>query len=274
LTMIRLRYSSILGLVVFSALVLALVAPVAAQQSGMIVNASRVNLRSGPGAGFPSLAQLEFGQLVTPISRNSDGSWVQVQLIGGLTGWVNARYLQSSIAVGSLPVTQQTGSINAAVTSSFLNVRSGPGANFPIVGRLAYGAALNLVGRNTESSWAQVSVPGGVQGWVSTRYIAASVLIDSLPVTSNTGVSSGFPQPVPSGGQTGTVTSRGLSVRYGPGLGYGRFTIARQGEGVSLIGRNGDGTWLLVQLANGLTGWVNSGFIFTSFPIFSLEVRG
>ncbi len=272
--MIRLRYSHLFGLVVLAALLLALIAPVAAQQSGMIVNASRVNLRSGPGAGFPSLAQLEFGMLVTPISRNSDGSWVQIQLIGGLTGWVNARYLQSSIAIGSLPVTQQTGSINAAVTSSFLNIRSGPGANFPIVGRLAHGAALNLVGRNAESSWAQMSVPGGVQGWVSTRYIAASVLIDSLPVTSNTGVSAGFPQAVPTGGATGTITSRGLSVRYGPGLGYGRFAIVRQGEGVSLIGRSGDGTWLLVQLANGLTGWVHAGFVLTSFPIGTLEVRG
>ena len=269
-------HSHIFLWVVFTLFLLSLVAPVAAQQSGMIVNASRVNLRSGPGAGFPSLAQLEFGQLVTPISRNADGSWVQVQLIGGLTGWVNARYLQSSIPIGSLPVTQQTGSINAVVTSTFLNVRSGPGGNFAIVGRLANGAALNLVGRNAESSWAQASVPGGVQGWVSTRYIRVSVLISSLPVTSGTAVfSPSFPQPVPPpGGQTGIVTSFGLSVRYGPGLGYSRFDILRQGEGVSLIGRNANSTWLLVQLANGLTGWVNAGFILTSFPIGTLEIRG
>lgn len=260
--------------IAFLSLLLALVVPVLAQQSGMIVNASRVNLRSGPGAGFSAVAQLEFGQLVTPLSRNADGSWVQVQLIGGLTGWVNARYLQSDVPISSLPVTQQTGSLNAVVTASFLNVRSGPGANFPIVGRLANGVGMNLVGRNAESSWAQMSVPGGVQGWVSTRYIAASALLDSLPVTSNTGVSPDFPQPVPSGGTTGIVTSRGLSVRYGPGLGYGRFAILRQGEGVSLIGRSGDGTWLLVQLANGLTGWVNAGFVQTSFPIAGLEVRG
>jgi uncharacterized protein YraI len=255
------------------ALLLALVAPAFAQQSGMIVNASRVNLRSGPGAGFPVVSQMEFGQLVTPLSGNADGSWVQVQLTSGLTGWVNARYLQSSIPISSLPVTQQTGSQNAVVTSSFLNVRGGPGANFPIVARLSNGAALNLVGRNAESSWAQVTIPGGAQGWVSTRYIAPSVMIGNLPVTSNTGVSPDFPQPIPSGGQTGTVTSQGLSVRYGPGVGYGRFAILRQGEGVSLIGRNGDSTWLLVQLANGLTGWVNSGFILTSFPIGNLVVR-
>jgi uncharacterized protein YraI len=272
--MTRTRIITALILLSFMALLLALVAPAFAQQSGMIVNASRVNLRSGPGAGFAVLAQMEFGQLVTPLSRNADGSWVQIQLIGGLTGWVNARYLQSSIPVTSLPVTQQTGSLNAVVTASFLNVRGGPGANFPILTRLSNGAALNLVGRNAESSWAQVAIPGGAQGWVSTRYIAASVLIDNLPVTSNTGVSSNFPQPVPSGGQTGTVTSRGLSVRYGPGLGFGRFAILRQGEGVSLIGRSGDGRWLLVQLASGLTGWVNAGFILTSYPIGELVVRG
>jgi uncharacterized protein YraI len=269
------RLLTLLVLVSSIVLLLALVVPALAQQSGMIVNASRVNLRSGPGAGFAVVAQMEFGQLVTPLSRNADGSWVQIQLIGGLTGWVNARYLQSSIAIGSLPVTQATGSFSAVVTSSFLNVRGGPGANFPIVGRLANGAALNLVGRNAESSWAQISIPGGVQGWVSTRYIAASVLIDSLPVTSNTGVSPDFPQPVPpQGGQTGVVTSFGLSVRFGPGLAYGRFDILRQGEGVSLIGRSGDSRWLLVQLANGLTGWVSSSFILTSFPIGNLEVRG
>lgn len=261
-------------LILLVMLVLSAAASVSAQQSSMIVNASRVNLRSGPGAGFPMVAQLEFGHLVTPISRNADGSWVEVQLINGVTGWVNARYVQSSVPIGSLPVTQQTGSLNAAVNTAFLNVRTGPGANFPVVTRLSFGAALNLVGRNADSSWAQVSVPGVAEGWVSTRYIAASVLIDSLPVTSNTGIFPTFPQPVPpQGGPTGIVTSMGLSVRFGPGLNFGRFEILRQGEGVSLLGRNGNSTWLLVQLANGLTGWVNSSYILTSYPIANLVVR-
>ena len=259
---------------VFGVLLSSAALPVFAQETGYIVNASRVNLRSGPGAGYPVVTVLATGQQFTLLSRNVDGSWVQAQLITGLTGWVNARFVATSTSVPNLAVSQSTGRYNATVGAHFLNVRGGPGANFEIVGKLVRGQGMDLVGRNLDSTWAQIQMPGGASGWVSARYIAASVRVDTLPLTSSTGILPTLPQPQSGTGQTGVVTAFGLNIRFGPGIGYHRFDGLAQGESVSLIGRNAAGNWLLVQQANGTTGWVNSGFISTAFPIFSLDIRG
>lgn len=248
--------------------------PALAQETGYIVNASRVNLRSGPGAGYPAVTILATGQHFTLLSRNTDGSWVQVQLITGLSGWVNARYVSTVAQVSSLGVSQSTGRYNATVSAHFLNVRTGPGANFEIAGKLVQGQGMDLIGRNLDSTWTQIQVPGGVGGWVSARYIAPSVAINNLPVTSSTGILATLPQPQSGSGKTGIVSATGLNVRFGPGLGYRYFDRLAQGDSVSLIGRNATGNWLLVQQANGTTGWVHSGFITTGFPIFDLDVRG
>jgi uncharacterized protein YgiM (DUF1202 family) len=261
-------------MVLFGLLLLSAALPAFAQESGFIVSASRVNLRSGPGAGYPVVTVLATGQQFTLLSRNVDGSWVQAQLITGVTGWVNARFVSTAAAVPTLGVSQNTGRNNATVWAHFLNVRSGPGANFEIVGKLNQGQGMDLLGRNLDSTWAQIQVPGGVNGWISARYIASSVRIDNLPVTSNTGILPTLPQPQSGSGKTGIVTAIGLNVRFGPGLGYRYFDRLAQGESVSLIGRNAAGNWLLVQQANGSTGWINSGFVSTGFPIFSLDIRG
>lgn len=262
-------------LLVVALLMLAVVAPAAAQSNATIVNASRLNLRSGPGAGYGVITVLSRGQQVNLLSSNADGSWFQVQTTSGLVGWVNSHYVSANVPGIILNVSQPTTSTNAVVTTPFLNVRGGPGANFPDLGNLAQGQGVDLIGRNADNSWVQINVPGGIQGgWVSSRYISASVPIGWLPLTSNTGISPTYPQPVPTWGATGIVTAPNLNVRYGPGVWFSPFTRLSAGEGVSLVGRNANASWLLVQLANGTTGWVSSGFIRTSHPIWSLEVRG
>jgi uncharacterized protein YraI len=269
---LRLRYV-VVGFLLF-VLAGALAAPALAQTPAFITNASRVNMRTGPGAGFPVVAILARGQQVTLIGSNADSSWLQLRLVSGAAGWVNARYVGLYDQGGGVPITQPTGRLNAVVSTPLLNVRTGPGANFAIVAKLPRGTAMNLIGRNADSSWLQMSIPGGAAGWVSSRYVSASVYIPGLPVTSDTGTTPGFPPPVSGGGQTGVVTASGLNVRYGPGVNFGLFERVRGGETVSLVGRNAAGNWLLVQLANGLSGWVNAGFVRTSYPIASLPIRG
>lgn len=263
-----------MALVLLGAVFLVLVAPVAAQGNATIVNASRVNLRSGPGAGFPVVTVLARGQQLTLLGANADASWYQVQTTFGHIGWVNARYISGNYPGIAVPQTAPTGIQSAVVTADFLNLRAGPGANFPDLGTLSRGQTLNLVGRNADNSWVQVNIPGGVQGgWISARYISAGLPVSYLPLASNTGVSPAYPQPVPGWGQVGIVTAPRLNVRYGPGAWYGAFARLSQGEGVSLIGRDAFGAWLLVQLANGNTGWVSSGFITSGFPFQQLPVR-
>ena len=56
------------------------------------------------------------------------------------------------------------------VTVEALNVRSGPGAEHPVTGRVQQGDVLELVGRTP--GWFAVKTPDGLYGWVMDKYTA------------------------------------------------------------------------------------------------------
>jgi uncharacterized protein YraI len=62
------------------------------QQYDAMVNASSLNVRSGPGVQYRPIAVVHGGTGVYVISRNANG-WVQIQIPGSVTGWVNGSYL-------------------------------------------------------------------------------------------------------------------------------------------------------------------------------------
>lgn len=68
------------------------------------VNTGAANVRSGPGLTYASVAVVYQGQLVTLLGRNSDSSWLKVQLTAGQQGWINTSLLQMTVAVSGLPV--------------------------------------------------------------------------------------------------------------------------------------------------------------------------
>jgi uncharacterized protein YraI len=69
------------------------------------------------------------------------------------------------------------------VLAEALNVRSGPGVNYPAVGLLARGDQATLVGHHAASGWWQVDLPDGSTGWVSggAAYVAVSGDTTDLP---------------------------------------------------------------------------------------------
>lgn len=57
-----------------------------------------------------------------------------------------------------------------------VNVRSGPGTNFPVLGVAPFGAEGEIIGRSADSAWWVVAIPSapGGSGWVSADFVAAS----------------------------------------------------------------------------------------------------
>jgi uncharacterized protein YgiM (DUF1202 family) len=240
--------------------------------TGTIVNASVLNVRSGPGVGFGAVARLNRGAVVTLIGRNADATWAQVQLAAGIQGWLNAHYLAPSVPVANLPVTFGTTVSNGVVAATFLNVRSGPSAGFGVVGTLGQGEAVNLIARTEDSTWVQVQLSSGVQGWVNASWLISNIRVWTLPVA---GDSSGVPTAPPpaNASPTGVITAYRLNVRGGPGTAYGIVTQVAQGQSVSLIGRTAYTDWLLIQAPNGFTGWINSNYVLSSTVFGTLPVR-
>jgi nucleoid-associated protein YgaU len=80
------------------------------------------------------------------------------------------------------------------------------------------------------------------------------------------------PVPAPAGPPVGTVNTAGLNVLSGPDYNFSLIEVAFQGWQVTLIARNGPGTWLKVQTPTTKIGWVEVSHITTSYPIASLPI--
>lgn len=264
-----------------------------AQVTDAYVNVPLVNMRVAPDANSQLISTLAQGTTMRLIARDGQGLWVQAVLPGGTSGWINAAYLAIFINIYTLPIGIPTDTyypptpiptliptplptlLSAIVSTGAQNVRSGPGANFSIVGRLVRNDQVSLSGRNADATWVQVTTASGLTGWMSRRYLApAGGTVLGLPVVSSTGISEGFVQPVPTGGSAAIVNAATLNVRTGPGTQYRTFTRVSQGEGVNLAGRNIRGDWLLIQMVDGRTGWVSGAYLTTSFPTQNLPIKG
>jgi hypothetical protein len=78
-----------------------------------------------------------------------------------------------------------------AVALGALNVRSGPGTVYPIVEALDAGEEAEIVGRNAQADWWQVSDAAGRVGWVFGELVAATGDVGSVSVAAN------IPEPPP-----------------------------------------------------------------------------
>lgn len=113
-----------------------------------------------------------------------------------------------SAAGTAAPAAQCTPS---AITTASVNMRSGPGTNFPIITVLPANAFLAVTGRNSDSSWFQV-VFNGQQGWVSASYLTTTC-VQSVPVIGSTAPA---PTPTPQPPQGNTIfTSNATTINFG-----------------------------------------------------------
>lgn len=244
-----------------------------------VVNTGALNIRSGPGVQYPVIDAVYFGDTVILVGRNADSTWVNIQTADLVRGWVNARYITPSQPISILPVLNTGVSTptplppgvatavplptgipaptvipnTAVINTGNLNVRSGPGVGYARVTSVSSGNYVSLLGRNLDSSWANIATSAGAQGWVNSRYLTTSTSVASLPVTSQTG--------------TGHVATGNLNIRTTPGASSPVLTVASYGAALTLLGRTSDNTWLMVRPIDGKEGWANAAFITTAMNI-------
>jgi len=86
-------------------------------------------------------------------------------------------------AVPATPPPPPPASVAQLSTTANLNVRSGPGVGYDILGVLLLGQQAEIIGRNTDATWWQIKFAGAKQGygWVSAQYAQASN-IGNVPV--------------------------------------------------------------------------------------------
>lgn len=69
------------------------------------------------------------------------------------------------------------------VAANVVNVRGGPGTNYPVITQLPANLAVTVVGRNNQGSWWQIQGPDDSTGWVAGSVVQASN-VDNVPVVA------------------------------------------------------------------------------------------
>lgn len=77
------------------------------------------------------------------------------------------------------------------VASSALNVRSGPGTDYPIIAALQQGEIANITGKNTNGDWWEIALANGQTGWVF------GSLVTTAGDTTGVAVAANIPAPPP-----------------------------------------------------------------------------
>jgi hypothetical protein len=99
--------------------------------------------------------------------------------------WVTLLLVLSVAGITLVPSVAAQGEevSHLSVVTQALNVRSGPGISYPVVGLLTRGEEVPVIGRHSPSGWWQVQWADGQSGWVSGRpaYVEVSGDTSALP---------------------------------------------------------------------------------------------
>lgn len=145
-----------------------------------VVNAYRLNVRSGAGPGYEVIAQASQGDVLPIVGRDSAGAWLQVRLADGSLGWVSAYYTTELTDIARVPVEAAYQGV-ALVMTGAVNIRKGPGSLYERVVVAYQGQYLTLLGRIPDSTWLKVAVDGE-EGWVDASFIRTQYPVETLPV--------------------------------------------------------------------------------------------
>ena len=156
------------------------------------IKATPVNIRSGAGANYKTIARARKGDLFRVVSKEKDSAgneWYQVSLDDGKTGWVkgslcnpvngdtNAETTAKSTTTKSTTTKSTTAKSttksatgkSVEISVSPVNIRSGPGMGYSIIERTARGETFGLISikKNRDGKeWCKISLGGDKTGWI------------------------------------------------------------------------------------------------------------
>ena len=192
--------------------------PTTSTKTMYVTPSAGLNVRTGAGISYRKIKALPKGTKVTVYEEKN--GWARI----GDGQWVSAQYLSSNSNSSSGSSKKKTMYVKA---NGGLNVRSGAGTNYKIVGGLKNGSKVTVY--EESNGWSRI----GNKQWVSSQYLTSSKQSSTTTKTVN--------------------AKSGLNVRSGKGtnykiikaLPYGtKVTVYETSNGWSRIGK---GQWVSAQ---------------------------
>lgn len=236
------------GIAVTSSVLLATAVSGVAQASEIVVvNVDALNLRSGPGTGYGKVGQALRGMRLEVLQRQGD--WVKVKTPSGQVAWV-AGWLVTAPGATPPPIAPPqapsfedlSGQLaTASPKSGSLNVRSGPGTTFAVMGQVQASRAYPALGK--QGDWIKVTLPDGRAGWIAGW-------LSNLKVLSLRDFT------VSDGSKAVVALARSVPVRRLPRADFDGIVDVSAGSRMNYITTQ-DG-WHRVQTSSGVVGWVDA----------------
>lgn len=258
-------------------------------------------VRTGPSDQYPALGVAQAGAKGLVIGRSQDGLYwvvrIDPSLVSSGFGWVRTAFTQDknvkdvpAIEAPPLPPTASVPTPPAGtptgVALTALNVRSGPGTNYPILAVAPAGTVGEITGRSADNQWWQVRVANTISpdgfAWVSAGFVSATNVSNVPVVSPSTSAPSATPgapvSPVTtptrtsapgSGGNYGEVkigvTTEPVNMRAGPGNQYDSYGMIGAGTTGTIIDQNSNGTWYAFKVPTSIAadgkGWVSASYV-------------
>ncbi len=117
------------------------------------IDGEKVQLRTGPGTNYA--AKWQYGKGYPVKILTTKGKWYKVKDFENDTGWVYKSLVKRT--------PHMIVKVNKGKNKK-INIRSGPGTKYKVVGQAYYGVVFETVKQS--SGWAQVKHESGLKGWV------------------------------------------------------------------------------------------------------------
>ncbi len=208
------------------------------------VNASALNIRSGPGTNYTAVNVVKNGERVVIIEKTS-ASWYRINY-NGTGGYVASEYLKDVSAKAELAL---TGKIN----DSGVRYRSSPSTAGDILGTLSTGASVKVSG--IESGWYKISVSG------KTGYMRSDYITITGADTSSAPAPAPTPTPAPaetSESVKGLVTDNYVNFRTAATTSSNIIRMLNKNTEIEILEKNG--SWYKISY-NGTVGYMSSSYI-------------
>jgi len=128
-----------------------------------VANVKKINVRAQSHINSEVITTLSKGDTVTVLKQvtlkkpkiDEPAIWLQILLPTGTHVWVNSSFVDAT---------------SSTVKPAKLNIRSGPGENYSIIGRLVKGDAVKVV--DTKGDWTSIEAPTNAYGFVAAHLLA------------------------------------------------------------------------------------------------------
>ncbi len=202
------------------------------------VDATSLNLRQGPGTNYAAIGSLKKSEMVDGLAVSPDGGWAQVRKSTGVTGWASLKYMTFIPA----PPPASSTDVVMLVTVDTLNVRSGPGTGYSIVGKVNQGNRLVFLSATPDWKWVNVKTPVDKTGWCSAKYLME---LNDLLASPEDYPATGFHRAL----------ADDLSMREGADNHYPAVAELAFNSVVVVDEISADGKWKHCENAWGESGW-------------------